>query len=153
MFRISKLTDYGMVVMTHLAQRPKELHTARGLTEATHLALPTVTKILKIFARKELLTSQRGVHGGYHLAKSPDKITLAEIIQAIEGELGLTECSQSDSHCVLESTCRTRKNWSLISELILNALGNISLAEMASSLGPKDFLKKLTLQHQAESDE
>ncbi len=131
--------------MTYLAQHPEGLHTARDITEHINLTLPTVTKILKIFARNELLISQRGANGGYILARSPKDIALAEIIQAVEGELGLTECSSEDCHCVLESTCSTRRNWRLISELIINALGSITLAEMATPLTPMHFLNKLKM--------
>lgn len=143
MFRISKLSDYGMVVMTYLAQHPEELHAARDITQHINLALPTVTKILKIFARNGLLISQRGASGGYILARPSKDIALSEIIQAVEGELGLTECSSKDCHCVLESTCSTRKNWRLISQLMLTALGNITLEEMATSLTSEHFLSKL----------
>jgi FeS assembly SUF system regulator len=135
MFRISKLTDYGVVVLTHFARHPEELHNAREITEVTRITLPTVTKILKILARERLLISHRGTNGGYVLARGPETISMATIIEAIEGNLGLTECSRDDSHCALESSCVTRHNWRLISHIIYDALERITLAEMAQPLG------------------
>lgn len=132
MFRISKLTDYAIIVMAYFARQSEDMsHNARDIAEQTHLALPTVTKILKILTREKLLISQRGINGGYSLACLPEKTSLATVIAAVEGNLGLTECAQADSQCVLESACTTRHNWRLISQLIYTALNDITLAEMA----------------------
>lgn len=144
MFRISKLTDYGIVVLAHLARHPEGLHNAREITEVTHITLPTVTKILKILAREQLLVSHRGTNGGYVLARDPKTITVVAIIEAIEGNLGLTECSRADSHCALESSCATRRNWRLISHIIYDALEKITLAEMAHPLGESLLSAKIS---------
>ena len=134
MLKISKLTDYSTVVMSYLARAPEQVHNARDITVHTQIAQPTVSKILKMLASSGLLISQRGVNGGYSLARSAEKITVAEIITAMEGKPGLTECSHSDTHCVLEPSCAIRGNWRTISDLIYSALENITLQEMVKPL-------------------
>jgi len=93
MLRLSKLTDYGMVVMTALARAPQGLRNAADLADETHIGAPTVSKLLKRLGRAGLVESERGAQGGYRLARAPSKIDVAEVIAAIEGPIGLTECS------------------------------------------------------------
>ena len=150
MFRISKLTDYGIVVMTYLAENQEGLYSAKDIAEATQLTLPTVTKLLKVLTREALLNSQRGVTGGYSLAKSPDQITVAAIIQAIEGNLGLTDCAAIDSQCTLEPVCHTRRTWRLISQVIHDALDSITLGQMATPMTPINLLIQMN-QNQVEN--
>lgn len=152
MFRISKLTDYGTVVMTYLAKEPDQLHNARDITANTHIALPTVTKILKLLAREGLLISHRGANGGYSLAKPAEEISVLTIIEAIEGHLGLTECAHADSRCFLETTCATRRNWRLISNMVYSAMEKISLADMIKPLD-ESLLDLNILQPTATTDE
>lgn len=122
-----------------MARAPKQVYTARDLMAQTHVTLPTVMKLLKQLAKAGLLNSQRGSNGGYSLAHSPESIHLIDIITAIEGEVGLTECSLAESHCSLESICTTRHNWQTISHLLYDALGQISLAQMAEPLQMQRF--------------
>ncbi|HEX2236998.1 MAG TPA: SUF system Fe-S cluster assembly regulator [Gammaproteobacteria bacterium] len=131
MLRLSKLTDYGTVIMTYMARKPDALHTAREITDQIHVALPTVSKVLKLLAQEGLLTSYRGVNGGYSLSRAPDRISVAEIIKALEGPIGLTECSSSPGLCHQESVCPIRPNWLKINRAILATLEGITLAEMA----------------------
>ncbi len=138
MFRISKLADYSTVVMAYLARRPDVLHNARDITDHTHIALPTVSKILKLLARGELLTSHRGMNGGYSLARPAEEISIAAIIKAIEGDLGLTECAYQESHCSIESLCSIRSNWQFISQVVGDALEQVTLAQLISRT-PMDF--------------
>src|SRR5215831_15995615 len=94
MIRITRLTDYGIVLLTHFARHPERLtRNAPELAAAAHLPLPTVSKILKILAREGLLVPHRGAKGGFSLAKPATDITVAEIISALEGPIALTECS------------------------------------------------------------
>ena len=137
MFKISKLTDYATAVLSLMAQAPEGVYTARDITEKTHINLPTVMKILKLLAKTGLLRSQRGANGGYSFAKLPEAISLIDIIEAIEGDVGLTECSMKESQCALEPICITRHNWQTISHLLYDALGQISLAQMAKSMTTK----------------
>lgn len=133
MFRISKLTDYSTVVMSYLAREPDKTHNARDIMAHTSIALPTISKILKMLARAGLLRSHRGMNGGYSLALPPAQISIAQILAAMEGHLGLTECSTHNSHCSIESLCHIRNNWRSITHLVHDALTNITLADMAES--------------------
>ena len=130
MIRITKLTDYGILVLTHLVG--ESLVSARELATATSLPLPTVGKLLRTLARAGLVNSQRGAHGGYELARSPDEISVADVIIAFEGPIALTEClSHETPECEVEAICPTRSNWDRINHAIKHALEEIPLSEMA----------------------
>jgi FeS assembly SUF system regulator len=131
MLRISKLTDYGTVVMTYLKRESDRLHAASEIAGAIGLAAPTVSKILKQLAREGLVTSHRGAKGGYTLARRPETISMVEIIDALEGPVGLTECGSSPGLCLQESACSIRTNWQRINGAVRAALAGVSLAEMA----------------------
>ena len=131
MLRISKLADYATAVMSLAARRPEEVHSAAKIALRLGIGQATVSKILKLLAQGGLVTAQRGVNGGYVLARPPERISLAEIIDAIEGiPLGLTECSSTPGLCVQESGCLVRGNWQRISVAIRRALEGVSLADM-----------------------
>lgn len=130
MLRMSKLTDYAALVMAHLAAEPERVHAAHDIAQAVHVAQPTVTKVLKTLARAGLLQSQRGTKGGYLLATEPSHITLAHVVQAMEGPIGLTECGSRPGRCHQETTCATRGNWQSINQVVLDALHNITLDQM-----------------------
>jgi FeS assembly SUF system regulator len=130
MLRLSKLTDYGTVIMTCMARSPGAVHTAREIADQIQVALPTVSKLLKRLAQGGLLQSYRGASGGYRLARLPDEITVAEIIKALEGPIGLTECSSSPGLCHQEPVCPVRPNWQTINRAILATLERVTLAEM-----------------------
>ena len=131
MLRISKLTDYGTVVLACLAAAPDRRHTAIAVAERTRLGLPTVSKLLKNLHRAGLVTSVRGAHGGYQLARPATRISAAAIIDAIEGPVAITECSGHHSTCDIESVCRTGGAWQRINGSIRRALDDISLAQLA----------------------
>lgn len=131
MIRITKLTDYGIVLMTHLATVPDRRYNAPDLAAEAGLPLPMVSKILKLLARDGLLDSHRGVKGGYALAQPPDEITVDRIIAALEGPIAITECIEhSPGDCDHEAACPTRGNWQKINHAIRRALEKITLAEM-----------------------
>jgi FeS assembly SUF system regulator len=130
MLRVTKLTDYATLVLTALADGPGPLLSAAGLAERTRLELPTVSKVLKPLAHAGLVEGVRGSNGGYRLARAPESIRLIEIVEAIEGPLGVTECSGEHSACDRESHCGTRGNWRHINQVVADALGGISLAQM-----------------------
>lgn len=130
MLRLSKLTDYGTVIMTYMARSPAAVHTAREIADQIRVALPTVSKLLKLLAQEGLLQSYRGASGGYRLARAPTAISVAEIIRALEGPIGLTECSSSPGVCHQETVCPIRPNWQSINRAILATLERITLAEM-----------------------
>ena len=130
MLRISKLTDYATRLMTCLAEQPETVHSAMALAERTHLELPTVSKLLKQLGRAHLVESFRGVNGGYRLARTPRAISVAEIVSAIEGPFGMTQCSVHAGSCGHEPHCGVRSNWRRISDLVETVLKGITLAEM-----------------------
>ena len=134
MLRISKLADYGTIVMVHFAMRPNELCTARDVALRTHLTIPTVSKLLKQLTAAGLLTSIRGVAGGYQLQRPAADITVAQIIYAVEISRGLTECSLQPNECSLQAVCPIQGNWQLISQVIEKALDSVSLDMLAKPL-------------------
>jgi len=131
MLRLSKMTDYGTVVLAQMAHRPEAVHTAADLAEATHINLPTVSKLLKLLTKDGLLASQRGARGGYAFARSPTEISAADIINAIEGGMGITECAGDHSQCSIEAHCDIGGAWQRINLAIQDALKSVSLAELA----------------------
>jgi len=128
MLRLSKLADYGTQVMTYMA-RDQAVHSASEVATELGIAAPTVSKILKMLVRKNLVTSVMGAKGGYLLARHPAEISVAEIIDAMDGPISITECSGT-TICERESTCSTRSNWQGINHIIQDALEKVNLAEM-----------------------
>ncbi len=131
MLRISKLTDYGTVILACLASPPGRRHTATQVAEQTRLGLPTVSKLLKHFHRAGLVTSVRGAHGGYELSRPAHQISAASIIDAIEGPVAITECSGDHSACDFETMCSTGSSWQRINDAIRSSLDGISLAQLS----------------------
>ncbi|MGL5742601.1 MAG: SUF system Fe-S cluster assembly regulator [Legionella sp.] len=131
MLRISKLADYGTVVMVYLAKHAQELCNARDIAFHTHLTVPTVSKILKRLTSAGLLTSVRGVAGGYRLLRPATEISVSQIIFALEEHRGFTECSLQPNDCSLQGVCAIQGNWRLISQAIETALDSVSLATLA----------------------
>ena len=130
MLRVSKLTDYATVVMTVLAAAPDSVHSAQDLAEKSRLEVPTVSKLLKQLAQAQLVESFRGVNGGYRLARSPERISIAEIVIAMEGPIGMTECSVAEGQCDRESQCGVRGSWQQINSVLDHTLRAVSLADM-----------------------
>ncbi|MDE2236002.1 MAG: SUF system Fe-S cluster assembly regulator [Gammaproteobacteria bacterium] len=131
MLRISKLTDYGTVVLAQMAWRPDSVHTAAELATATRVALPTVSKLLKFFSHAGLVTSQRGARGGYRLARAPELITAVQIIDAVEGPVAITQCSLGHDVCGIQPVCGVGHNWQRISLTIRESLKTVTLAHLA----------------------
>lgn len=134
MLRISKLADYATMIMSRLAQNAAELCSASLLSKNLNLSLPVVSKILKILCQAGLLTSVRGVDGGYRLAKPAQEITLAAVVSAMEGDLAMTECCSQNGGCVLEGTCAMKKNWQVINGVISAALGRVTIQDMVAGI-------------------
>ena len=130
MLRVSKLTDYATEVMTVLAAAPARVHSAQELADRVRLEVPTVSKLLKQLAGAELIESFRGVNGGYRLARAPERISIADVVIAMEGPIGMTECSAQAGLCDHESHCGVRVNWQRINQAIAGALENVTLADM-----------------------
>ena len=146
MLRVTKLTDYATLVLATLAEAPARVHSAAELAERARLELPTVSKVLKPLAHAGLVTGFRGASGGYRLARPAQEIPLIEIVEAIEGKLGLTECSGEHSNCEYEPHCGTRGHWHKVNAVIAGALRGVSLAEM---LSPNARKRSIPLQLEA----
>ena len=130
MLRVTKLTDYATLILTVLAARPGGVLSAPDLAEHAGLEAPTVAKVLKPLAQAGLVEGFRGANGGYRLAREASAISLVEIVEAMEGPLGMTECSLHDGQCGIEQSCGVRANWRRINDVVADALRGVSLAEM-----------------------
>jgi len=156
MLRMSRITDYGIVLLTQLAAEsaragdtplpaddpresapPDAIHNARELATRAGLPLPVVSKILKALTREGFLVSQRGAHGGYALARRPEEISVASIIDALEGPIALTECgTERHGACERESRCAVRQPWQQINREVRKALERVRLSDLAAP-GPR----------------
>ena len=132
MFRLSKLADYATVLMASLSQDEGAMLSAQVLAERTRLEAPTVSKLLKQLAQANLVMSTRGVSGGYRLARPAADISIADIIAAIEGPLGMTECSIHSGLCGRENYCTVSSNLRKISAAVESALRAVTLVDMAA---------------------
>lgn len=130
MLRLSKMADYGTVVLTALARQPERNRSAADIAAAIHVPPPTVSKILKLLARGGLVTSLRGARGGYLLARAPARISMADIIHAMDGPIGMTECSVTPGLCTQEAACAVRANWQRVNRAVLGVLRDITLDQM-----------------------
>ena len=136
MLRVSRLTDYATVVMTCIAAHPHDVLSTGQIADETRLELPTVSKLLKALGHATLVESFRGVNGGYRLARSASEISLAEIVEALEGPIGMTECSLAEGHCDRESQCGVRGSWQQVNSVLDTALRAVSLADMLNTRLP-----------------
>ena len=138
MIRMSKETDYGIVVLAYFASAQEGLkQNAREVAMESQLPLPMVRKVLKILAREGLLVSQRGVKGGYSLARGGERISIAEIVTAMEGPLAMTECIEAPGECRHEPVCELRTSWHKINEIVFQALNSTTLSDLTGQLpGP-----------------
>ena len=138
MIKLSNLADYAVVLMSAIAARPDKLYTAAGLNNDTRVPLPTVSKILGKLARAKLLISHRGIGGGFSMNGTKENISIADIIEAVDGPVQLTNClSVGEHNCDYELRCLTRSKWDKINNAVYEALNNVPLSEMAAM--PYDF--------------
>mgnify|MGYP002138662537 FL=1 len=148
MIRISKETDYGIVLLSCLAQAADASLSASALAERGRLPLPTVSKVLKLLARGGLLVSQRGARGGYALARPPREITVAEIIAVIDGPIALTDCSPGGhGDCGYQGHCQVSGHWGPISRAISTALEGVTLADLLRPQAPAIVTVPFVIHH------
>ena len=141
MLKLSKLTDYATVILSYMAKKQTALHVTHDIAQATGIALPTVSKVLKLLVKGHILTSIRGAKGGYLLARAPEKITVATVISALEGPIALTECTTSHKDCGHATGCDIQGRWGLINQKVFNALESVTLADMLLPVKqPKEVL-------------
>ena len=131
MLRISRLTDYATVLLATLAGEPGRVQTATALAEQTHIAAPTVSKLLKQLQRAGLVSSTRGLHGGYQLSRPAAQISAAAILDALEGPVALTDCAAGHGNCEIEDSCRVSRVWQRVNLAMRRALYDVSLAQLA----------------------
>lgn len=131
MLRISRMTDYGTVILARLASAPQRQFTAAELARLTHVPAATVRKLLKQMHAHALVESTRGQHGGYRLARAPAQISAAQVLAALEGPVALTECAQHATSCGIEGSCGVGRAWQKVNVAIQNTLQDISLLELA----------------------
>jgi FeS assembly SUF system regulator len=145
MLRLSKLTDYAVVVLVRLSQsapasQSAGVQTSPGIAAATGIPEPTVAKVLKILAVRGLVASQRGARGGYRLARPLSEIAIAEVIGAIDGPIALTACVEgATAHCDVLQLCPVRGRWDLVNAAIREALAAISLEDMQFASASRPF--------------
>jgi len=127
------MTDYAVVVLCQMARaKDRRVFTATALAENTGLPLPSVSKLLKKLAQKEVVIAHRGASGGYGLARPSAQITAREIIVALEGPLVLAACvDEGEETCGFEQSCPIRGHWDPVNLAIHDALGKVTLADMA----------------------
>jgi FeS assembly SUF system regulator len=144
MLRLSKLTDYAVVVLMRLSDAEprfgEAVQTAPGIATATGVPEPTVAKVLKALTSAGLVTSQRGARGGYRLARPVTTISVADVIRAIDGPIALTACVDGGTGgCDVQSICSVRGRWDLVNDAIHAALTSISLTDMQAASVPAAF--------------
>ncbi|HXC91905.1 MAG TPA: SUF system Fe-S cluster assembly regulator [Stellaceae bacterium] len=139
MIILSKLADYGVIVATHLAADAARQQTAAAIAEETRLPRATVAKILKALAHAGLVAATRGAAGGYRLARAASAISVAEVVAAIDGDIGLTQCSVHVAECARTNYCPTRPHWAAINRAVAQALAAVSLDAM---LTPAAFVTR-----------
>ena len=150
MLRLSKLTDYAVVVLIRLAEGQhgcggarsggEAVQTSPGISSVTGVPEPTVAKVLKALASASMVTSLRGARGGYRLLKPLTAITVADVIAAIDGPIALTACVDGQQGlCEIECMCAVKGRWDLVNDAIFQALSSITLAEMREASVPPAF--------------
>ncbi len=140
--KLSRLTDYAVILLTKLSFANDEPASAARLSEDLMLPQPTVSKLLKMLTKADLLTAQRGAAGGYRLSRGAGDISIGDVIAAIEGPLALTACidEREEDVCGVQSFCGMRGNWAVVNTAVSEALNRVTLADMApawmSMFGP-----------------
>jgi FeS assembly SUF system regulator len=131
MIRLSRLTDYAIVIVAELSQTPGQLQAAAGLADKIKIPEPTVAKVLKILARGGVLESARGVNGGYVVTRALDAISVGEVIAAMNGPTSLTACiEEGEDECNIANTCLLRGRWGPLNIAIQNAFASVKLSDM-----------------------
>lgn len=141
------MADYGTIVLTTMAKAPERTQSVAEIVSLTGLPVPSVSKLLKRFIREGLVQSLRGAKGGYQLARPPDEISTAQIIKAIDGPLGLTQCSAESGLCSHQLRCQVHSHWHRVNRIVLEALEQLSLQQMSEpvveTLGRADLRAQL----------
>lgn len=130
MLRISKMTDYGVVVLNKMVDAGAVRLSTEDLLQATQLPMPTIRKVMKTLSDAGLVIAQRGAKGGYRLARAASQIRVLDIVQAFEGPISLTECSSDDAQCEIIDSCSLSTSWNGINQLLVQMLSSVSLQDL-----------------------
>ena len=129
MLRITRLTDYGFILLAKMCEDESSLLNAKDMSEELDIPLPTVSKVLKLLVQGDLLESQQGSQGGYHLSKPAKEISAAKIIEVLEGPVSMTACCVTDG---CDRNCAVSNSWQKVNAVIVNELKSVSLADMVA---------------------
>ena len=146
MIRLNKMTDYAILIMSELVTVPDQVLTSHDLAQRTHLEQPTVAKVLKRLAATGLVNSVRGMHGGYSFSSGSDISSVADVIAAMDGPIGMTECSIHTGKCAQESVCSMRSHWQVISRVIEDALNAVKLTDLKNTAAETAEILPIRLQ-------
>lgn len=137
MIRLTNLADYAVVVMTAAARAPGRRFSAAEIAMQTGVPAPTAAKLAGLLSRAGLLASARGVAGGVQLGRAPAEISIADIVEAVDGPIAITQCLQGEGghECALETGCAVRPHWPLINGRIREALADVTLADIVAANG------------------
>lgn len=140
--RITRETDCAIVAATYLAKEGG-FHSASSIAEACHLNPSLTGKVLKLLAKAELLSSTRGIYGGYRLQKAPEDISLLDIMEAIDGPLSINACTDKENPCEHLDECDIAPHWAVINQSIYNNFARVSLEELCQK--PRQFMDHLSM--------
>jgi len=137
MIKLSKMTDYAVVLLVCMARQERVLLSASALSQQTNLPEPTVAKLLKIASKAGLVSSHRGAQGGYRLDRAIEDIRITEVIEAVDGPIALTTCLESTGEeCAIQGCCQMNGRWAPVNAAIKSALQDVTLANMIQKARP-----------------
>lgn len=140
MLRITKMTDYAVLILSNLATHGENFLTAKEIASETHISLPTTQKILKKLSRKKLVISKQGASGGYALYDNTKNLSIALLLGVLDGELSITQCSSDDDKCQVEDFCNIGNAWQMINQRVLWALNDITLIDLIHPTRIEQFI-------------
>ena len=140
MLRITKMTDYAVLILANLTLHDNKLLTAKEIASETHISLPTTQKILKKLNRKNLVISKQGASGGYSLDPETKKLSVATLLEKLDGDLSITQCSSNDDQCEVEDFCNIGNAWQMINQRVQWALNDITLGDLIHPTRIEQFI-------------
>ena len=140
MLRITKMTDYAVLILANLALHDNKLLTAKEIASETHISLPTTQKILKKLNRKNLVISKQGASGGYSLDPETKKLSVTTLLEKLDGYLSITQCSSNDDQCEVEDFCNIGNAWQMINQRVQWALNDITLGDLIHPTRIEQFI-------------
>ena len=140
MLRITKMTDYAVLILANLALHDNKLLTAKEIASETHISLPSTQKILKKLNRKNLVISKQGASGGYSLDPETKKLSVATLLEKLDGDLSITQCSSNDDQCEVEDFCNIGNAWQMINQRVQWALNYITLGDLIHPTRIEQFI-------------